>query len=191
MTDSAEQMLSTWIPGTTLDIHEQMMSLTLRVVMRALFDLETSDTQQISQNLNTVMMNSVGGRLLFLLLPTLAAARNAKVRRAVEQMNAAVYEIIRQRRNRTGESRDLVSMLMCARDEDDIAMSDDQLRDEVMTFLLAGHETTALTLSWALYLLSRNPGAASKLLQEIESQLGNRELHISDLSSLTASRKMW
>jgi cytochrome P450 len=108
-----------------------------------------------------------------------------KVKRAVEQMNAAVFEIIRQRRNGATESRDLVSILMRARDADNSAMTDGQLRDEVMTFLLAGHETTALALSWALYLLSRNPDAASQLHHEVDHVLGDRRPDVSDLSLLT------
>ncbi len=187
MTDSAEQMLVSWKAGTVVDIHREMMNLTLQVVVRALFDLEMMLTDRISRSLNTVMLNSVGVRLLlpplFRYLP-LPGMRD--VRRAVTQMETAVYKIIRQRRSSEKEtSNDLLSILMDARDEDGTRMTDDQLRDEVMTFLLAGHETTALALSWALYLLSLNAGAEDKLHQEVDRTLAGRVPSVSDLPSLT------
>ena len=186
MTDAAEQMLRTWRPGTVVDIHQEMTSLTLRVVVRALFELETMETGEISRSLNTIMLNSIGGRLLFppffryLPLPGMR-----DVRRAVNNMNTAVYEIIRQRRSSDKQtSGDLLSILMHARDEDGSRMTDEQVRDEIMTFLLAGHETTALALSWALYLLSRNAGAEEKLHEEVDRVLADRLPCVSDQPSL-------
>ena len=187
MTDSTEQMLASWKAGTVVDIHQEMMSLTLRVVVRALFELETMETGRISRSLNTIMLNSIGGRLLlppfFRFLP-IRGMRD--VRRAVTDMNAAVYEIIRQRRNGDKQtSGDLLSLLMHADDEDGSRMTDEQLRDEVMTFLLAGHETTALALSWALYLLSHNAEAEEKLHGELDRILAGSLPNVSDLPSLT------
>ena len=187
MTESAEQMLASWTTGTVVDIHKEMMRLTLSVVVRALFGLETVETGKISQSLNTIMLNSVGGRLLlppFFRYMPLRGMRD--VRRAVDAMNAAVYEMIRQ--HRIGDkhnSGDLLSLLMHARDEDGSKMTDEQLRDEVMTFLLAGHETTALALSWALYLLSQNVGAEEELYEEVDRALAGRLPNISDLPALT------
>ena len=187
MTESTEQMLTTWRSGTVVDIHQEMMSLALRVVVRALFELETMETGKISRSLNTIMLNSIGGRLLlppfFRFLP-LRGMRD--VRRAVRDMNAAVYEIIRQRRSDDKQaSGDLLSLLMHARDEDGSRMTDEQLRNEMMTFLLAGHETTALALSWALYLLSQNARAEEKVHQEVDGVLSGRLPSVSDLPSLT------
>jgi cytochrome P450 len=186
MTDSAEQMLTAWRPGSVVDIHQEMMSLTLRVVVRALFELETMETGEISRSLNTIMLNSIGGRLLFppffryLPLPGMR-----DVRRAVNNINAAVYEIIRQRRSSDKQaSQDLLSILMHARDEDGSRMTDEQVRDELMTFLLAGHETTALALSWALYMLSRNDEAEEKLHEEVDRVLAGRLPSVFDLPSL-------
>ena len=187
MTESAENMLVRWKPGTLVDIHQEMMSLTLQVVVRALFDLETAGTEGLSQSLNTVMVNSIGARLLlppvFRYMP-LPGMRD--VRRAVNQMNAAVYNIIRQRRSSANRERgDLLSLMMLARDDDGGgSMTNEQIRDEVMTFLLAGHETTALTLSWALYLLSRNAEAEEKLHEEVDCLLAGRLPTVADLPSL-------
>jgi cytochrome P450 len=187
MTDSAEQMLALWKPGTVVDIHQEMMSLTLRVVVRALFELETMETGKISRSLNTIMRNSIGGRLLmppfFRFLP-LRGMRD--VRRAVGDIDSGVYEIIQQ--HRSGDKRtsgDLLSLLILARDEDGGRMTDEQLRDEVMTFLLAGHETTALALSWALYLLSQDARAEGKLHEEVDRLPAGKLPTVSDLPSLT------
>src|SRR5208283_62158 len=96
----------------------------------------------------------------------------------------SVYEIIRLRRKNGEDTGDLLSMLMEARDEDGSQMNDQQLRDEVMTFLLAGHETTALALSWAWYLLSQNPDAQQQLQEEVDRVLAGRLPGMSDLPSL-------
>jgi cytochrome P450 len=107
------------------------------------------------------------------------------VRHAVEEINTAVYHIVRQRHGRTEDApANLLSLLMNARDDDGSAMTDEQVRDEVMTFLLAGHETTALALCWALYLLSREPAAERKLHDELDRVLGSRLPAISDLPLL-------
>ncbi|MGA9527203.1 MAG: cytochrome P450 [Terriglobales bacterium] len=186
MTNYTEQMLSRWQPGAVIDIHQEMMALTLRIVVRALFGIEAEATNNISRALNVMMRNSTGARLLlppvFRKLPLPAMF---EVRRAVNHLNNSVYEIIRLRRKNGDETGDLLSMLMAAQDEDGSQMNDKQLRDEVMTFLLAGHETTALALSWAAYLLSRNLQAQQELGEEVESVLDGRAPDISDLPSLT------
>lgn len=192
MTDSAEQMLGTWKSGTVVDIHKEMMDLTLRVVVRALFELETMETERISRSLNIVMLNSVGGRLLlppfFRYLP-LPGMRN--VRRAVEEIDATVYDIVRQRRRIGKEgSEDLLAILMHARDADGSQMTDEQLRDEAMTFLLAGHETTALAMSWGLYLLSQNTEAIARLHDEVDRVLGGKLPTMSDIPSLIFTERV-
>jgi cytochrome P450 len=187
MTDSAEQMLGSWKPRAVVDIHKEMMDLTLRVVVRALFDLEMIETERMSRSLNTLMLNSVGGRLLlppffrYLPLPTM---RN--VRRAVNEINAAGE----RRSDGREKSGDLLSILMQVRDEDGSQMTDEQLRDEAMTFLLAGHETTALALSWALYLLSQNAEAEARLHDEVDRVLGGKLPTMSDMPLLTFAEKV-
>ena len=187
VTESAEEMLNSWRPDMVADIHQEMMSLTLRVVVRALFELETMETDKISRSLNTVMLNSIGGRLLLPpLFRYLPFPGMRDVRRAVSQINAAVYEIIRQRRSSDKQlSGDLLSILIQARDEDGSRMTDEQVRDEVVTFLLAGHETTALALSWALYLLSQNADVEERLHEEVDRVLAGRLPSVADLPSLS------
>jgi cytochrome P450 len=102
----------------------------------------------------------------------------------VRELDEIVNRIIRQRRASGEDTGDLLSMLMAARDEDGSAMTDRQLRDEIMTFLLAGHETTAVSLSWTWYLLSQHPEVAQKLRQELNNVLGGRTPQLEDLARL-------
>jgi len=192
MTGYAQQMLTRWRDGTVIDVHHEMMKLTLRIVVRSLFNVEAEEDEKISRSLNVMMRHSAGVKMLFpsyfrrLPLPGMS-----EIRGAVKQLNHTVLAIINERRQRTDpESNDLLSLLMQARDEDGSRMTDKQLRDEVMTFLLAGHETTALALSWCWYLLSRNPEAEAKLHAELDAVLGRRLPAYSDLPALRYSERV-
>jgi cytochrome P450 len=192
MTGYAEQMLAHWHDGEIIDVHQEMMKLTLRIVVRALFNVEAEQTGKISTSLNVMMRHSAGARML---LPPfvrrLPLPGMSEVRRAVADLTNMVYRIIHLRRERQEEDAgDLLSMLMQARDEDQSQMTDQQLRDEVMTFLLAGHETTALALSWTWFLLSRNPQLRDKLHEELERVLGGRAPSYSDLPQLIYSERV-
>jgi len=185
MTDYTQQVFADWGNGETRDLHQEMMQLTLRIVVRVLFGVEAEEIGKISAAMNVLMRNSSGVRLLLppvaRYLPTPAMI---EFRRAVRQLDEIVYRIIARRRAGESDSGDLLSMLMQARDEDGSQMSDAQLRDEVMTFLLAGHETTALTLSWTWHLLSLNAEAEQKLHEELDRVLSGRTPEFSDLPKL-------
>jgi cytochrome P450 len=191
MTDYAGQTAAAWRDGEARDIHLDMMQLTLRVVVRALFNLESEKTNQISSAMNVMMGNARGVRMLFppiaryLPTPTMIG-----VRRAVRSLDEIVYEIIAQHQAAKRDSGDLLSMLISARDEDGSRMSDKQLRDEVLTFLLAGHETTALALTWTWYLLSQHPEVEQKLHDELDRVLGGRAPDFSDLQRLVYTERV-
>lgn len=185
MTDYAEQMLARWKDGETRDVHQEMMQLTLRIVVRALFNIEPEQTINISSAVNALMRNATGARMLmppigrFLPTPTMI-----EVRRSVRHLDETVYDIIERRRSDGRDCGDLLSMLMQVRDEDGTRMTDRQLRDEVLTFLLAGHETTALALSWTWHLLAQHPDVEEKLRSELERIPGGRTPEFSDLAAL-------
>jgi cytochrome P450 len=185
MTSYTRDMAAGWRSGAAVDIHREMMQLTLRIVIRSLFGVETGETQAISRSLNVVANNNLGIRLLMPpWLRSLPWPGMSEFHRAVEDLNRTVARIIAQRRQLKQGGDDLLAMLMAAQDEDGSGMSDKQIRDEVMTFFLAGHETTALALSWALYLLSRNPDAERKLHEELDRVLGGGAAELPDLASL-------
>ena len=185
MTNYAEQAVSTWQDGAVVDIHQEMMRLTLSIAVRALFDVEAAGIPEISQSMNVMMRNSTGARMLLpAFVRLLPRPGMLEFRRAVGKLDAAVFEIIRRHRRNGHDSGDLLSMLIEARDEDGSQMNDEQIRDEVMTFLLAGHETTALALCWAWRLLAENPRVEESLHEELDRVLGGRTPTISDLPLL-------
>ncbi len=191
MTSYAQQTLANWKDGETLDIHREMMRLTLQIVVRALFNVEAEETAEISSALNLFMSNTTGVRIL---LPPIArylpTPRMISFRRAVARMDDTVYGIIAQHRANKIESGDLLSMLIAARDEDGSHMSDRQLRDEVLTFLIAGHETTALTLTWTWHLLAQHPEVEKNLHAELDRLLRGRGPEFSDLPALTYTERV-
>ncbi|HLK51651.1 MAG TPA: cytochrome P450 [Bryobacteraceae bacterium] len=185
MTCYAEQMLTAWRDEAQIDIHQEMMRLTLAIAVRALFDVPADGVPEISRAINVLMRNMTGARML---LPSFVRLLPwpglFEFRRAVRKLDETVYRIIRLHRESGHDAGDLLSMLIEARGEDGSRLDDRQIRDEVMTFLLAGHETTALALSWAWQLLSQNPQAEEKLREELDRVLGGRLPEISDLPSL-------
>lgn len=196
MTEYTRQVLDAWETkfektAVPFDIHQEMMRLTLRIVVRALFDVETEEIGAISNAMNILMRNTTGLRMLLppvaRYLPTPAMI---EFRRSVRQLDEIVYGIIAARRREERDSGDLLSMLMQARDEDGGRMSDKQLRDEVMTFLLAGHETTALTLSWTWHLLGGHPEVEGNLHAELETVLAGRVAEFSDLPKLAYTERV-
>jgi cytochrome P450 len=192
MTSFTEEMLAHWQDGETRDIHQDMMQLTLRIVAKVLFGVEVeAETRKVSAALNALMQYSSGARMVlppwfrFLPLPALA-----RVRKSVRQLDETVFSIIQHHHSQNGHGNDLLSILMSIRDEDGSRMSDQHLRDEIMTFMLAGHETTALALSWTWYLLSQNPEAEQKLHRELNTVLAGRIPGYEDLPRLPYTDKV-
>ena len=188
MVDYTEQMLATWHPDQSRDIHLDMMRLTLNIVMKAIFnqDVSTGEAETVAHALD-VAMNWFDSkrRQNFLIWEWFPRPENIRYRDAISGMNDTIYEIIRQRRESGEDPGDLLSMMMAARDEDDgSGMSDQQLRDEIATLMLAGHETTANALSWTWMLLSQNPDAEAKLHEELQQVLQGRSPTIADLPQL-------
>jgi cytochrome P450 len=180
-----EQMLGGWRDGDGCNVHEEMMRLTLAIVAKTLFDADvTREAKEIGEALEVVMeVNTDPRRLLFVpaWLPTPA---NLAMRRAVRRLDRVIYRIISERRASGRDSGDLLSLLLHAQDEDGSQMSDVQLRDEAVTLFLAGHETTAITLSWTWWLLAQHPKIEAKLHAELAAVLGGRVPTFKDLPRL-------
>jgi cytochrome P450 len=185
MVDYTEEMLRGWKAGDERDVHHEMTRLTLRIVARTLFDADVSgEGRQVSEALDTIMtyfLNPLNMLPFFGWLPTPQAWR---YRRARRQLNEVVFGLIRRRREEGRDAGDLLSRLLAAQDEDGTRMSDQQLRDESVTLMLAGHETTALTLSYCFYLLARHPEADGRLAAELHEVLGGRAPTVADVPRL-------
>src|SRR5712692_5711704 len=180
-----ERLIEGWRDGETRDIHAEMMRLTLQIVAKTLFDAHVDgDVQQVGHALEAIMEFNSDFRRLILTPSWLPTLRNLRAALAIRRLNKIIYRIIDQRRAAGGDAGDLLSMLLHAQDEDGSRMTDRQLRDEVITLFLAGHETTALALSWTWWLLAQNPQAEAKLYAELDAVLAGRSPTLEDLPKL-------
>ena len=188
MVDYTTHMLDSWQDGDLRDVHHEMMTLTMQIVAKTLFDADVSeDANSIGEAISFAVADASQDMTRLLRTPEwLPTAINHKRQENREIMKQAVMAMIEERR-RSGEDKgDLLSMLLLAQDEDSGAqMSDQQVHDEAMTLFIAGHETTANALTWTLYLLSQNPDAEAKLLDELHTVLADRLPTMEDLKQLS------
>jgi cytochrome P450 len=195
MVHATNDMCQEWqnlaVSGQPVDIVEEMGRLTLRIVGEALFGTSVgTQARQVGDSFNIMSTQVVQRfRSLNLLPPVLPSKADRTFRAARAALDAVVYGIIRERRARPEETDDLIWLLMQIRDEDTGEQMDDkQLRDEVLTMLVAGHETTATTLSWAFALLAQHPNVEAKLHSELASVLAGRLPTMADLPQLSYTR---
>ncbi|MGB3683626.1 MAG: cytochrome P450 [Rubrobacteraceae bacterium] len=172
-----ERMLEGWRDGEQKDIHRDMMRLTLEIVAKTLVDTDIAgEAEDVGDALGAVMahFSDQGSGVFLRMLPdSVPTPSNLRYRRAQRRLEEFIYGIIDERRRSGRDTGDLLSMLLHARDEDGGRMSDEQLRDEVMTVIMAGHETTAIALSWTWRLLALHPEVEKKLHSELDERLGD------------------
>ena len=194
MTASAQEMAERWETiadrRQVIDVAEEMMRLTQTIVLRTLLG---SDLGPLAGELDrawTLVNAHIGESFWSLgLMDRWPTPKNNRFRRALGVLDDAVFYVIDERRRHGRETNDLLSMLMFARDEDTgQVMTDRQLRDEVMTFLLAGHETTSLALAWTWYLLSEHSDVQERLDNELDTTLAGRPAAYNDLDRLPYTR---
>ncbi|HET6899914.1 MAG TPA: cytochrome P450 [Vicinamibacteria bacterium] len=176
-----------WSAGQVLDVDGEMMRLTLAVVSSTLFGTDVAaSADEVREDLAAIIGLFPRFSLpLFGLIQKLPIPSNVRFNRAVARLDALVYGIIAQRQRDPGDRGDLLSMLLLARDEEGGGgMSERQLRDEVITLLLAGHETTANALTWTWYLLSQNEEADARWREELRRVLGDRAPTAEDIPAL-------
>jgi cytochrome P450 len=193
MTDAAHVMLQQWDTYARerqiFDVAVEMTKLTLQIASKALFNIDVSArANSFCQAFSQVSAFLVD--YFYMPFPPLFIRnrRNCRFWDAIEVMDAIVYEIIHSRRQNRGDGSDLLSMLLDAFDENGQCMDDKQLRDEIMTLLLAGHETVASTLTWTWYLLTQHPEAEEHLHAEVDQVLAGRLPTMEDLPQLSYTR---
>lgn len=187
MTRLAQAHVAGWKPGDTIDVHAEMMALTQAIVAKTLFDADVSGDAHDAIQAAKVLAEDFGARLKsFRLIPYwLPTPRNLRSRRAVRRLDALVHRIVSARQRSEEDRGDLLSMLVHAQDADDgTRMTAQQLRDEVMTIFMAGHETTAVALSWTWYLLAQHPEVDARLAAELRDVLAGRGVSVADLPRL-------
>lgn len=178
MADYALRMVGIWRDGETRDLHADLMAVTLEIILKSLFDTEVGqETQRFGHSMDGALGGMAG---MFGGNPD---AQN-QFRQAVGEINAFTARVIAERRQNPVDHGDLLSMLLAAQDEEGVGMSDAQLLDECKTLIMAGHETTSNTLSWAFYLLSQHPEVETKLHAELDRVLGRRTPAMDDWRAL-------
>jgi len=176
MTRAAGRMLDSWKEQDERNIHEDLMRVTLEIVAQCLFGAEVTGTaERVGKAMEVVTERFVNNASLAVMfpfdIPVFFARREWH---AIRELNKIIGGIIRERRSSSQPREDLLDMLLRVRDADGNPMSGEQLRDEVMTLFLAGHETTAIALSWGCYLITQNPQVERKLAEELRAVLGDR-----------------
>jgi cytochrome P450 len=181
----ADRSFEGWRDGQTIDVHEEMMRLTLEIVAKCLFGADVrAEAKDVGRAMKVALEDFSSQRRLIRIPKSIPTPHNLRFERAARRLDAIVHTIIEERRKSEEDRGDLLSMLVLAEDESSERMTDKQLRDEVMTLFLAGHETTANTLAWTFWLLSLNVAAEAKLAEELERVLGGRTPTVADLPQL-------
>ncbi len=194
MVDAAGETCERWesfaATGEARDIDDEMMRLTRTVVVRALLGTDLGPFTGLVDEAWTVMNEHIGTSFWSLgIAERFPTPRRRRFDRARATLRSAVVHMIRERRRHPGDRADLLSMLLAARDEETgEGMTDDQLRVDVTTFLLAGQETTSLALTWTWYLLSQHPDVQRRLEDEIDGVLDGRPPALDDLPGLPYAR---
>ena len=194
ITDDTSALLQLWEDTSSrqqvIDVAEEMAHLTLRHVSKALFSIDISDkTHPFYQSL--LYTSRFLSDYLHFPFPPLSVPlpRHRRLWRAIHSLDATVYDIIRQRRLHDEDVGDLLAMLLRVTDEDTgEGMNERQLRDEIMTFLVSGHDTSAPTLTWAWYLLAQHPEVEQRFHAELDTVLAGRVPTVDDLPRLPYTR---
>ena len=178
--------LERWRDGASLNLHREMGRIAAEVVSEVLFGTSVSADEVTMVGDALEVLNeffSHSPEAVFRLPKWLPTPRNHRMNTAVEAIDRLVFRIVRERRSSTSRD-DLLGTLLAAQDDDGTRMTDAQLRDEVVTLFLAGHETTALALTHAFYFLSRHPDVERRLHAELAEVLAGRAPTSNDVRSL-------
>jgi len=193
--DEAHGAADDWADGAVVDVEDEMKALTLRILVKAIFgadmDYEKRGIRETVQNLQEPGQPAKQpvARMVPRWVPIPMWRR---YREGIDEMEEVIETFVAAKREKLddGDNDDLISMLLAATDEDGEGMSEKLLRDELMTFLFAGHETTATALTFTWYLLSQNPEVEKRLVAELDEVLGDRPPEFGDLPDLAYTERV-
>lgn len=184
-----------WQKGNLIDIGREMTQLTLSIIWRLLFGqdigpeaVEVTQAITTGQRLIKKQYDSLSARMLPLWIPT---GDHREFSQGHRRMNSIILQLIQSRRAQPQHSHDVLSLLLAATDGDGQPLGDDYIRDELTTFLLAGHETTASALTWTWLLLSRSPTVRARLADELAAVVGDRLPTAADIPRLRYTKMIW
>lgn len=186
MVQKAQQAVAAWHDQDEIDVEKAMKDVTMHIITATMFNTDIGAKSRDLGEQFVTLFDVINRRMMKLIqLPAwLPTADNRAAHQARDALNATLREIIRNRRESLEDTGDLLSMLMLAEDENGEGMSDEQILNELITIFAAGHETTATTLTWALWLIAEHSDVEARLLQEIDTVLGDRPATLEDLSKL-------
>jgi cytochrome P450 len=188
MVREAEAFVAGWEEGEVRDVHRDMAALTLSIVARTLLDsrLDERDIEGVRRSVAVLTdhFDSRFNSLAFFIPDWLPTPGNLRMRLAVRRLDRIVYRLIAIRRASGDRGHDAISMLLETSAGEAKPLTDRELRDEVMTLFMAGHETTAVALAWSIHLLGQNPRAFAALASELADVLGGRLPTVNDLPRL-------
>ena len=195
MTEMSTRKSRQWRDGAVVDMEQEMRELTLWIVAKALFDIETSDIvrrvgESFAESDAYIYLRLTQPVFLRRLLHNLPLPSTRRFKAARAYVDELIYGLIEERRRSGAEGEDLLCLLMQARYEDaesgeDGRMSDELVRDEAVSLYIAGHDTTATTLTYTLYLLSQHPEVEKRFHAELDNVLGDRKVTLDDLPDLS------
>ncbi len=194
MVSSAQAMVARWKErpaGEIFDVTPELLRVTLRILGLSMFGIDLSDdSEEIGRALTVGLEHTTDrARRVFHLPDFIPTPKNRAYKKALATLDRIVLGMIAERRRGKEQKHDLLAMLMETRDEETgETMSDLQLRNELLTMLLAGHETTAMSLTWTFTLLARYPAARRALETELDAVLAGRAATLEDLPKLPVSR---
>lgn len=181
-----EEFFQKWKMNQPFDIHQEMMDLTLAIITRTIFDTDFSSDERVAQAIHDFMIGMEAQLFhLFKFQKFIPIPKNLRSLKALKFMDKIAFDLIAKRRQDYEGRNDLISLLIQASHKEGArGITDKYLRDEVLNFLIAGHETTASSLSFCLYKLSQNPEILDKLREEIDTVLGEGEMSFDSLQKL-------
>ena len=176
MVDLTEAMIARWQSSPPVCFDEEVTALTMTIAARTMFgtDISTADIDALSTGVSIANHWFIEQSTSFLPLPLwVPTPRNLQMRKVLRAMDSVVYRMIAEHRSK-GIEGDVLAALLAARDDNDVGMSDQLIRDQVITFFIAGHETISSTLGWMYRLLRERPDVAERIAAEAEQVLGAR-----------------
>ncbi len=182
----AQRTVQQWEDGERLDLNEEMSALTLRILTRSLFDLDIEGRGDVVRRAAETLNGRANAQNLSAFLPAwVPTPTNRRLHRAMGALESLLEELIETRRDDSANRNDLLSLLLAAEADDGATLSEREIRDQLITFLFAGHETTALALTYALHAIGHNPAVGQRLREEIAAVTGGDPPGLSELPELS------
>jgi cytochrome P450 len=187
MVDCTRDLADTYSDGQQTDLYTDLLGLTFRIITRALFDTDVArESSDVGDVLGVAMrqLNDEINGISLLIPPGVPTVGRLRLKQAVKRLDRIVYRIVDERRRAGDDRGDLLAMLLAVRDDDGSRMTDRQVRDEAMTIMLAGHETTAAALGWTFFLLAMHQDIQAQVFRQLDEVLHGRPPTLEDLPNL-------